>query len=94
MSTLQWRLNGGLWQTYTSPFVVTSERVNLLEYAARDKAANQEVQKFTVFSLDLQDPSSQAVVVQGRSGSHGWYVSPVALTLNGEDRESGLRQVD
>lgn len=58
VATLQWRLNGGLWQSYTRPFVVTSERVNLLEYAALDKAGNQETQKFTVFSLDLQNPTS------------------------------------
>jgi len=94
VATLQWRLNGGLWQSYTSPFVVTTERVNLLEYAALDKAANQEAQKFTVFSLDLQNPTSQAVVVQGRSGSNGWYVSPVTLVLDGQDLESGLSHVE
>ncbi len=94
VAALQWRLNGGLWQSYAGPFVVTSERVNLLEYAALDKAGNQEAQKFTVFSLDLQNPATQAVVVQGRSGSQGWYVSPVTLLLSGQDQGSGLSHVE
>ena len=32
--------------------------------------------------------------MQGRSGSNGWYVAPVALTLNGQDLESGLSHVE
>ncbi|MFN8488732.1 MAG: hypothetical protein U0350_14115 [Caldilineaceae bacterium] len=93
VASVQWRLNGGAWQTYTGPFVVTTARVNLLEYYAVDKAGNQAAQKYTVFSLDLQNPASQVVVVHGVSGRNGWYVSPVALTLNGQDQESGLSSV-
>jgi hypothetical protein len=94
VANLRWRLNGGLWQSYAGPFLVTTERVNLLEYYAVDKAGNQEPQKFSVFSLDLQNPASQAVVLHGLSGNSGWYIAPVSLTLNGQDQESGLSSVE
>ncbi|MFN8494402.1 MAG: hypothetical protein U0350_42775 [Caldilineaceae bacterium] len=93
VANVQWRLNGGAWQPYTGPFVVTRERVNLLEYYAVDKAGNQAAQQYIVFSLDLQNPASQVVVVHGVSGRNGWYVSPVSLTFNGQDLESGLSSV-
>ena len=67
--------------------------MNLLEYYTVDKAGNQEAQKFSVFSLDLKNPASQAVIVHGLSGNNGWYISPVSLTLNGQDQESGLSGV-
>ncbi|MCX6046917.1 MAG: hypothetical protein NT075_17575, partial [Chloroflexi bacterium] len=88
-----WRLNGGLWQAYTAPFVITNERVNLLEYQATDQAGNQAAPQFIVFSLDLQNPASQVAVLQGTSGNNQWFVTPVTLTLQAQDAESGLSGV-
>lgn len=91
---MQWRLNGGHWQPYTTPFVVTSERVNLLEYQATDHAGNQAALAYTVFSIDLVDPTTRLGLVQGISGDNGWYVSPLTLTLSAQDLESGLQVIE
>lgn len=94
VAAVQWRLNGGLWQPYTAPFVVTSERVNLLEYQATDHAGNQAALAYTVFSIDLVDPTTRLGLVQGISGDNGWYVSPLTLTLSAQDLESGLQVIE
>ena len=50
-----------------------------LEYYAVDKATNQEAKQFSVFSLDLKNPASQAVVLHGLNGSNGWYEQYVTV---------------
>ncbi len=91
---IHWRLNGGSWQQYGAPFVVSSERVNLLDYYAVDKAGNQEIARYEIFSIDLVDPTSRLGMVQGELGAVAWYISPVTLTLSAQDLESGLERIE
>ena len=94
VATDAWRLNGGAWQAYTMPVVVTSERVNLLEYYAVDDADNQEAPQYIVFSIDRTDPTTHVGLLMGELGRNGWYVSPVTLTLSAQDLESGLQVLE
>ena len=94
VAAVNWRLNGGSWQPYGGPWRVATERVNLLEYYAVDKVGNQEGQQYSVFSIDLVDPTTRLGLVQGISGDNGWYISPLTLTLSAQDLESGLQVIE
>ena len=94
VATVAWRLNGGAWQVYTMPLLVTSERVNLLEYYAVDGAGNQDAPQYIVFSIDHTDPTTRVGLLVGEVGRNGWYISPVTLTLSAQDLESGLQVLE
>ncbi|WP_448540242.1 ExeM/NucH family extracellular endonuclease [Roseiflexus sp.] len=48
-ATTQYRVNGGPWQTYTTPFAITSEGANLVEFFSTDEwGAVEEVKSITV----------------------------------------------
>jgi predicted extracellular nuclease len=48
-ATTQYRVNGGAWQTYTAPFVITTEGTNLVEFFSTDEwGAVEEVKSITV----------------------------------------------
>ncbi|MGQ9547317.1 MAG: ExeM/NucH family extracellular endonuclease [Roseiflexus sp.] len=48
-ATTQYRVNGGLWQTYTTPFTITNEGSNLVEFFSTDDwGAAEEVKSITV----------------------------------------------
>jgi hypothetical protein len=52
-----------------------------LVYCAQNgKVGHQEVHQFVIFSLDLQNPASQAAVLHGATSANDRFVAPVTVT--------------
>ncbi|HMN29606.1 MAG TPA: hypothetical protein PKE45_15765 [Caldilineaceae bacterium] len=90
----QFRLNGGAWQSYMQPVLLTSQPLVQLEYRALDQVGNQEAANLARFNLDLSDPTAYALIRSGQSSPTGWYISPVTFALQGMDGESGVQQIE
>jgi len=86
--TIAYRLDGGAWQTYASPFVVGEGR-HTLDYNATDSASNGEATHSSSFRVDTTLP----VTVANLTGTHGrdhWFTSAVIVTLAATDAVSGV----
>jgi hypothetical protein len=80
--TTEYRLDGGAWQTYSSPFEVTGDGSHTLEFKSTDAAGNEETPGSVTFQIDATAPTTTASLAPPASG--GWYVHPT-VTLTGDD---------
>ncbi len=74
----EYRLDGGIWTTYTVPISIQAEGTHTLEYRSVDNAANVEPTRSFPVKIDRVAPATTSAV----SGSHVW--------LNATDATSGL----
>ncbi len=88
----EYRLDGGNWQTYSSPFAISAEGSHILEFRSIDLAGNVEGTKSANVRVDLGAPSTFANL-SGSTGSGGWYSSSVTVRVNGTDTGSGIKRV-
>jgi len=88
-----YNLDANGWQTYTSPFEVTSPGFHSLEYNSSDFAGNIESAREITFSIDLEPPTT-IVNTAGTTGQEGWYISSVDVEINASDDISGLFGVE
>ncbi len=79
---IEYRLDGGAWQTYTAAFVVTGDGARSLEYRATDNAGNVEAIKSLAFNVDGNAPTTTATL--SPPATNGFYKSPM-VTLAGSD---------
>jgi hypothetical protein len=86
---VQYRVDGGAWQTYSAPFNVTGEGTHTVEYRATDALGNQETLRTLTVPVDLTPPTTTATPA-GTLGGGGWYRSAVAITLSATDARSGV----
>ncbi|MCG7845335.1 MAG: hypothetical protein MIO90_07895, partial [Methanomassiliicoccales archaeon] len=83
-----YRLNGGEWRTYVSPFSIGEEGWHVLEYYAVDLAGNQGAIGTQGIGLDITLPDCEAAL-QGATGLNDHFVSQVSVTLLPTDDSSG-----
>src|SRR3989475_1212831 len=91
VARISYRVDGTVWQTYSGPFVL-GDGVHLLEYAATDNAGLTEATKSLSVAVDTVAPVTTAVL-SGTSGSNGWFVSAVTVSLNATDATSGVPNI-
>lgn len=87
---------GGTWNTYTSPFTITTEGANLVLARSWDNAGNDEgPPAFETVNIDKTPPTT-AIVLVGTMGNYDWYVSDVEIALNGSDIPlySGVAEIE
>ena len=84
-------LDGGTtWQTYASPFSVSTQGSTTVQFYSVDKAGNTEATSSDTFKIDSIAPSTTNTLT-GTAGSNGWYVSAsVGVTLAATDAGSGV----
>ena len=82
ISSTNYRVNGGSWQTYTGPFTVSSDGSNTVEYYSKDSIGNTEVTKSASVRIDRQAPSTSSSV------------SGYTVTLSSTDTNSGVASVN
>ncbi len=56
---VQYRINGGQWQTYDGAIDISAEGTNTIEYQSKDKAGNTEELKSEVVKVDKTAPEMQ-----------------------------------
>ncbi|TLZ68302.1 MAG: hypothetical protein E6K12_01905 [Methanobacteriota archaeon] len=88
---ISYRIDGGPWQTYSVPFVL-SDGVHDVEYNATDNAGLTETTKSLTVKVDTVAPVTTASL-SGTSGSLGWFVSAVTVSLNATDATSGVANI-
>ena len=73
IATVEYRVNGGAFQIYAAPFVVSAQGTTQITARARDRAGNIESSlPSTLVMIDTSAPRT-SVAVAGTSGLAGWY---------------------
>ena len=80
---------GETWNTYTSPFTVSSEGTTLVLARSWDNAGNDEgPSELERVKID-QIPAYTSITLEGTLGDFNWYVSDVIVYLTAYDNEDG-----
>jgi len=85
------RANSVYWNRYTSPFGISSEGTNIVEFYSVDKAGNNESIKSVSIKIDRNSPTGQVSI-----NNNAQYTSSriVALTTSAQDGQgSGVAQM-
>ncbi len=83
----RYRVDGGSWVTYGSPFVISSEGTHTVEYYSTDLAGNTESVKTALVRIDKTAPT----VTDDATGA--WSASAVTVKLTATDTGSGVAQI-
>jgi hypothetical protein len=82
-----YRVNGGVWQTYTAPIVVTMQGTTTVNYYSVDVAGNTETVQTAAIRIDWTSPESVASVPASVSSS------PITVTWVATDIWSGIESI-
>jgi hypothetical protein len=93
VSVTMYRVDGGTWQTYATPFLVSGDGVHAIEYYSVDVAGIVELVRSTTAAIDTTPPTSGAVL-SGTTGENGYHTTPVAVTLSATDATSGVASTE
>ncbi len=85
----RFRVDGGAWTTYNSPFAVSGNGPHFIDYYSVDLVGNTEVEKRANVKIDTAGPGT-AADLSGTMGAGGWYVTPVSVSLIATDADSGV----
>ena len=85
----RFRIDGGPWSTYNSPFVISGDGAHFVNYYSVDLVGNIEVEKRTDVMIDTIGPVTTATLT-GTTGAGGWYVTPVSVSFDAADSDSGV----
>jgi outer membrane protein assembly factor BamB len=81
-------VDGGLQQTYSGPFTISTTGTHTVLYWSQDVANNVEAQHPIIFKIDVGSPSTTASV--SGTSINGWYQAPAQVTLTASDDASGV----
>lgn len=84
----KYRLDGGTWQTYTVPFMISSSGTHAVDYFSLDMAGNNGSGSMDC-KIDRTIPTTSSDL-SGTLGTDSWYVSSVTITLTPSDSYSGM----
>ncbi len=76
-------------QPYLGPREYAAEGATAYTFSARDAAGNLSAAGSATVRIDATAPALD-LAVAGTPGRNGWFVSPVTVTLTGQDAVSGL----
>ncbi len=93
VASITFRIDGGSWQTYTSPVTVQGDGTHTVEYYATDNAGNQEAARTATLKIDTTAPSTSASV-GGTLAGDGSYVGSANITLTAVDATSGVQSIE
>src|SRR6058998_2027465 len=90
IAAIHFRTDGGAWQSYTSPFTVSSAGSHAIDYYSSDSSGNNEALRSVTVKIDSTAPSS-SVALAGTQAVDGSYISSVDVTLTSTDATSGIQ---
>jgi hypothetical protein len=88
IASTQYRVDGGSWQAYATPFSL-GDGVHSLQYYSVNVAGNQGATGTSSVQVDTKAPTVGAQL-SGTLGDHGWYTSNATVLLNATDTTSGV----
>src|SRR5207249_7069908 len=89
VAAIHFRADGGAWQLYANPVIISGEGSHSIEYYATDHAGNNESTRTATFHIDTVSPVTSAQV-SGTLAGDGSYVSSATVTLTTTDATSGV----
>ena len=84
VSLTRYRINGSALATYTTPFAVSAQGTNAIDFFSIDKAGNVEATKTATVRIDRVAPATSD------NAPLGWTRGPVAVSLVASDADSGV----
>jgi hypothetical protein len=87
VASISYRVDGSDWLPYAAP-IDLSEGRHAIEFYATDIAGLNETVHTLRVNVDTTPPVTTASR-SGRTGSNGWYISDVSVSLNATDAGSG-----
>jgi hypothetical protein len=85
---VEYRIDAGVWQTYTAPFIINASGSALVEARTVDNAGNMSVISSMTYKIDKLKPSAPSVL----RDNTGW-ADAVTFTINkGFDLDSGINR--
>ena len=99
VESIAYALDGGSFQPYTAPVVVTALGEHTVQYRATDNAGNTspvESVTFTVVEPEPDDttPPEVAAAVTGDQNEDGAYVGSATVTITASDAQSGVASIE
>ena len=99
VATVEFRLDGGAWTTYSEPLTVNNPGAHTVDYRATDNAGNMaepESVSFTVAEPQPEDTTAPevAVSVSGEQNADGDYLDSATTTLTAQDDGSGVAGIE
>ena len=82
-----YRINGGAWTPYLTPFAVVGDGLVPVDFYSRDGAGNTEATKTATVRLDNTAP------VSADDAPAAWVKTPVSVTITATDSQSGVGTV-
>src|SRR5213594_3051276 len=89
VASIHFRTDGGAWQLYANPVIISGEGSHSIDYYATDHAGNNESTRTATFHIDTVSPVTTAQV-SGTLAGDGSYVSSATVTLTATDATSGV----
>ena len=89
IASVRYRLDGGLWQNYTAPFLIRTDGAHAFTYTATDFAGNQATMGTLNFEIDTRAPAS-SLSIDETPRTTGWYVARPTVHLTATDATSGV----
>jgi FIMAH domain-containing protein/beta-propeller repeat-containing protein len=87
VESVEYRIGNAAFQSYTAPFVISTDGVTQVTARATDRNGNVSTSTQTV-SIDTSAPRA-SLALAGTSGLAGWYQSPVTVSLSAVDDAPG-----
>uniref|UniRef100_UPI000E347722 OmpL47-type beta-barrel domain-containing protein n=1 Tax=Jiangella endophytica TaxID=1623398 RepID=UPI000E347722 len=99
VASVEYALDGGAFQAYTAPVVVSAIGAHTVQYRATDNAGNVapvESAAFTVVEPEPDDttPPDVSAAVSGDQNADGDYVGSATVTITATDAQSGVASVE
>lgn len=99
VDSVEYQLDGGVWQTYSTPVAVTALGAHTVRYRATDVAGNTSPEgstTFTVVAGQEEDTTPPTVTgsVAGPQNEQGAYVGSATVTVTAADESSGVASIE
>jgi uncharacterized cupredoxin-like copper-binding protein len=93
VATIEYQLDGGAWNVYSAPVVVSAAGMHMLHYRATDNAGNLSAEQMSHFTIAAPpEPDTTAPTVTGSVSGDGTAVATVTVTAT--DADSGVARVE
>jgi hypothetical protein len=90
VSQTQYKIDTGNWQTYSTPFSVSTDGTHTVYYKSVDIKGNWETEKSTIVRIDAAAPNGSLAI---QNGSTQTYSTVVNLNTQANDATSGVAAV-
>jgi hypothetical protein len=95
LSSLEYQIDGGIWQTYIVPITVTQEGGHVLLYRGVDNLGNVEAEGSLDFIVDGTPPSSNEVIGSPNYTWGGLWIGPsTSIEIQSQDQGCGLSEIE